>query len=187
MSKYDLVTMWKRFNFSLFLSWYLFLVHFSGVYEVTHHILDLGCVDFDIGRSTICLILLGPMRYRQNRQSRWSRWVEHPNQGQPNPGAWRDGPSCTQFIFANGFLYRDNIPFKPLETVEDTATFIASYLNKSNNCAWLMKHLIDDLDMKWEVSKKGKNLTIGKIFKKMMEPKVEEYFEWPSSLNEPRY
>ena len=42
-------------------------------YRVAHHVSDLGWVDLDFGCSTVCLILLGLMRDRQNGQSRWAR------------------------------------------------------------------------------------------------------------------
>ena len=41
------------------------------LYRVTHHVSDLGWVDF--GTSTICLILLGLMSYRQNGQRSQAR------------------------------------------------------------------------------------------------------------------
>ena len=47
---------------------------------------DLDRVDLDFGCSTVCPVLLGLMRDRQNGQTRWARFPEHPNQSQPNPG-----------------------------------------------------------------------------------------------------
>ena len=64
----------------------------TETYRETHHVSDPRWVEFDFGCSTICQVLIGLMRDRQNRQSRWSRCVENPNQCQPNQGPTRDRP-----------------------------------------------------------------------------------------------
>ena len=67
----------------------------TETYRETHHVSDPRWVEFDFGCSTICQVLIGLMRDRQNRQSRWSRCVENPNQCQPNQGPTLDRPPCT--------------------------------------------------------------------------------------------
>ena len=52
----------------------------STLYRVSKQVSDLGWVDSDFCYSAVCLILLGLMRDRQNRQISWAIWVEHPNQ-----------------------------------------------------------------------------------------------------------
>ena len=42
-------------------------------YRVTQQVSHLGWVDSDFGFSTVCLILLGLMRNRQNGHSSWER------------------------------------------------------------------------------------------------------------------
>ena len=42
-------------------------------YRVSHHLSDLGWVDFDFGCFIVCLILLGQMRVWQNGLNSWAR------------------------------------------------------------------------------------------------------------------
>ena len=55
-------------------------------YRVIQQVSDLDRVDLDFCCSTVCPVLLGLMRDKQNGQTRWARFPEHPNQSQPNPG-----------------------------------------------------------------------------------------------------
>ena len=43
------------------------------VYRVTLVIGDMGWVDFDLGNSTVCLVLLGQMEIWQNWLGSWAR------------------------------------------------------------------------------------------------------------------
>ena len=56
-------------------------------YRVTHLLANLGWVDFDLGCSTLCLVLPGLMGNWQSWLSSWARWGNIPNQSQPNPGS----------------------------------------------------------------------------------------------------
>ena len=56
-----------------------------------HQLADLGWVDFDLGSSTVCLILLRQMGFRLNWLSNWASWNLIP----PNPGPRADGTPCT--------------------------------------------------------------------------------------------
>ena len=49
------------------------MVNVLTLYRVTQQVSDLGWVDFDFGCSTVCLILLGLMRYGQSGHSSWAR------------------------------------------------------------------------------------------------------------------
>ena len=60
------------------------------MYKVTHLLANLGCVDFDLGCSTLCLVLPGLMGNWQKWLSSWARWWNIPNQSQPNRGLPRD-------------------------------------------------------------------------------------------------
>ena len=53
------------------------------IYRVSHHISEVGWVDFDFGYSIVCQILHGLMRVWQKELSSRARWVEHPNKVNP--------------------------------------------------------------------------------------------------------
>ena len=68
----------------------------SPIYRETHLLANLGWVDFDVGCSTLCLVLPGLMGNCQNWLSSWARWWNIPNQSQLNPGSTGDGSLCTK-------------------------------------------------------------------------------------------
>ena len=57
-------------------------------------------VDFDLGRSTICLLLLGLMGSWQNWLRSWAKWWNFIDQSQPNPTIRADGPPCSAYWIA---------------------------------------------------------------------------------------
>ena len=61
----------------------------NTMYRVAHLLANLGCVDFDFGCSTFCLVLPGLMGLWQKWLSSWARWWNISNQSQPNPGSPR--------------------------------------------------------------------------------------------------
>ena len=61
------------------------------MYRVTHLLANLGCVDFDLGCSTLCLVLPGLTGNWQKWLNSWARWWNIQNQCQPNPGAGFNG------------------------------------------------------------------------------------------------
>lgn len=78
------------------------------------------------------------------------------------------------------FLYSKHIPFHPEGTSKEKVSFVNSFLANDSNEAWMMINIIDHCNLRWELSKSGKNLTIGKLLKKLIGPEMIQEFEWPS-------
>lgn len=76
-----------------------------------------------------------------------------------------------------------HIPFHPEGTSKEKVSFVNSFLANDSNEAWMMINIIDHCNLRWELSKSGKNLTIGKLLKKLIGPEMIQEFEWPSDRN----
>ena len=96
----------KKFKQSVLIVCYCLLHGVLLLQGDTAGLRQLGWVNFDFGCFTVCLILLGQMRERQNLQGSWARWVELPSQSKlnqdPRPVVSPCSPS--KKVLLNGML-----------------------------------------------------------------------------------
>ena len=89
---------------------------------------DLGWVDYDLGHSIVCLLLLGQMGVWQNRLVK----MEYPNKNQANPTQVLDHQSHPVYKLA---LEASNAEFKDLRECGEVGPVLALNNTRGKTCS----------------------------------------------------